>query len=514
MPLPSLLRMDRSISARLLIPVIFVTLVLTTLLGVGAYGLVKPSIYEAWDSKINSSIDFLLVTAREYAFNYDYRALQNLCDHITVEQDVKYAAFFDKDGKTVASSGKDSVIIKSLIMVNKEMKDQDGKPLGSMKVGYTHDRLEKLLEGAIGLFAVLVILINVIVAVTLITGVRWAVVGPIKKTRELAQKITKGNLKARINLDRRDEIGEMSQALDAMADALQERANLADQIAEGNLSKTPQLLSNEDTLGFALEKMTTNLKTIIDQVKDAATLVNQGAIEIASASTALSSGASTQLASIEEVSNSIIQIASDTRNNADQASKAENLAQKTCAVANNGHVQMEAMLNAMQDIQGSSTEIEKIIKIIDDIAFQTHLLALNAAVEAARAGRFGKGFGVVAEEVKNLAARSSKAVQDTSSRIKHSLEKVSTGTQVASQTMDVLSQIVMGVMEVSEVISNIAVSSKSQAAAINSITAGLSQINSVTQQNTSYAEEAASSSNFLKSKAEELHHLLNWLQNA
>ncbi|MEE0458494.1 MAG: methyl-accepting chemotaxis protein, partial [Anaerovibrio sp.] len=210
----------------------------------------------------------------------------------------------------------------------------------------------------------------------------------------------------------------------------------ADRIAEGDLA-TEVVTSTGDELGdvaASFEIMRQRVHKVLLEINQGADQVAAGARNVSDASVALSQGASQQAASVEQLSASIAEIASQTASNAQNAEKANDLTVGTKEKAQLGNEDMQEMLSAMEEINASSANISKIIKVIDEIAFQTNILALNAAVEAARAGQHGKGFAVVAEEVRNLAARSAKAAKETTDMIEGSMEKVETGREIAHKT--------------------------------------------------------------------------------
>ncbi|MGE4290711.1 MAG: methyl-accepting chemotaxis protein [Desulfovibrio sp.] len=331
---------------------------------------------------------------------------------------------------------------------------------------------------------------------------------PIRRAAELAGIIRDGVFSERLQLRTQDEVGQLGNALDEMAESLQRSANVAEQIANGNLAVEVDLASDKDQLGGALQEMSRSLNESLEQVRSAAEQIASGSAEISDSSQSLSQGATESAASLEEITSSMTQMLSQTKLNAENANLASEMSGAARAAAENGNRQMQEMISAMGEINTAGQSIGKIIKVIDEIAFQTNLLALNAAVEAARAGQHGKGFAVVAEEVRNLAARSAKAASETSELIQESVQKAANGADIADKTAAALEEIVTGISKATSLISDIAKASAEQAEGIAQIDDGLGQIDQVTQQNTANAEESAAAATALSNQASELRRLL------
>jgi methyl-accepting chemotaxis protein len=278
----------------------------------------------------------------------------------------------------------------------------------------------------------------------------------------------------------------------------------AERIAAGDLCSDVSVNTKDEIgmLALAFCKMSENLNEVMSGISAASEQVTSGASQLSDSSMALSQGASEQASSIEELTASLEQISSQTKLNAQNASQANKLAGAAQSNASQGNEQMKDMLKAMEEINISSTNISKIIKVIDDIAFQTNILALNAAVEAARAGQHGKGFAVVAEEVRNLAAKSASAAKETTEMIEGSIKKVEAGTKLATHTAEALNKIVDGVAQAASLVNQIDVASNEQATGLAQINQAVMQVSQVVQANSSVSEQSAAASKELAGQAE------------
>jgi len=306
----------------------------------------------------------------------------------------------------------------------------------------------------------------------------------------------------------KDELGQCISASAAFVVRITEVSVKLGEVADGDLTVEIVPLSDGDTLGKSLNRMNERLNLMFGDIQNAADEVSRGSRQTAEGSQALAQGSTQQAASIQELSNSISAIAKKTIENAEIAGKTSKLADEIRGTAEKGSSQMNDMMEAVRDINQASQSISKIIKVIDDIAFQTNILALNAAVEAARAGQHGKGFAVVAEEVRNLASKSAEAARNTGTMIQDSVEKAELGSRIAGDTAASLTEIVSGINESSRFIAEIAKSSEEQSLDISQVTSGIDQVAQVVQQNSATAEESAATSQEMSTQSALLQDLI------
>ncbi len=340
------------------------------------------------------------------------------------------------------------------------------------------------------------------------------IVEPIVQVVDMLQQMEQGNLDARIETEYRGEFAVVRDTLNGTMDALNryisETRRVLSAASEGDLT---QAISSEFKGDF--DELKESVNTIVDTLNDtfegissAADQVASGTRQVADGSQAISQGATEQASAIEELTATITELAAQTKENAKSASHANELSVAVKEEAATGSSRMQEMQRAMEEINDSSENIRKIIKVIDDIAFQTNILALNAAVEAARAGQHGRGFAVVAEEVRNLASRSAQAAKETTALIERSIKKAEAGTKFANNTARSLSAIVDGVDKTVELVGQIAIASNEQATGIMQINRGIDQLSDVVQNNSATAEESAATTQELSGQADMLKNMV------
>ncbi|GHV16448.1 methyl-accepting chemotaxis protein [Clostridia bacterium] len=380
----------------------------------------------------------------------------------------------------------------------------------------SYDEMQTLANTVI-IILIAVLAVAVIVAVALALYISNLISKPVKFMEEVLSRIgQKGDLNFSAEEYRQTEAyaeckDEVGQSIGQLLTTVRRLVVVGDElskVSEGDLTVELALLSDRDTMGLALQKMVGNLNESFGQINSATNQVSSGAKQIADGAQGLAQGSTEQAAAVEQLSSSISEIAQKTKENASQAGHAAGLSDTVRKNAEKGSSQMSDMIKAVREINDASQSIQKVIKVIDDIAFQTNILALNAAVEAARAGQHGKGFAVVAEEVRNLAAKSAAAASDTGTLIANSMEKAELGAKIAEETAASLNEIVEGINESSKIVSDIASSSEEQSLAITQINNGIDQVAQVVQQNSATSEESAATAEELSGQSSVLEDLV------
>ena len=355
--------------------------------------------------------------------------------------------------------------------------------------------------------------IEFVIMMILTCGISIFMIRLIKRTlaevTQAAKALGEGKVDIKLEKKSNDEMGMLVEHFQNAINNIRYQAQVAQEVADGNMMVDVHPKSEEDVMGIALNKMVRQNQYTLGNIKDAAYQVTTSSSQVASASEALAQGSTEQASAIEQITASIGDVAERTNKNASQANEAAQLMEQAIENVKKGNAEMQAMVLAMQDINTSSESISKIIKVIDDIAFQTNILALNAAVEAARAGEAGKGFAVVAEEVRNLAAKSAAAAAETAELIEDSIRKVEAGTKIANDTADALEEITSVVSKSEVIVANIAEASNYQATAIAQIDQAIDQVSQVVQTNSSTSEECAAASVELSNQAGRVREMLS-----
>lgn len=315
-----------------------------------------------------------------------------------------------------------------------------------------------------------------------------------------------------------DELGRLSEIYENTSTTLNsyigEISEILTQISSGNLdlSVDRDYIGDFSTIKRNLNEIILSLNSMFSEMNISAEQVYEGAMQVSSAAQSLSQGATEQASSVEELSSTVSEITTHIKQTAENAERAKQISIDASVATNQSQHQMEKMIAAMNEISNTSNEIGKIIRNIDDIAFQTNILALNAAVEAARAGSAGKGFAVVAEEVRNLAGKSAESAKITATLIESSLAAINKGSKIVADAAKSLEDVVAGSKNSAEVIQSIADASAEQAQSVEQVNIGIGQISDVVQTNSATAEESAAASEELSGQAQMLKELINKFQ--
>ena len=372
---------------------------------------------------------------------------------------------------------------------------------------------------AMAVFTV-ILLGGISVAVSVVFGfyITRGITQPVTELEQAARAMARGEFSAvRVAYDSRDELGSLAGDIRSMVktltDVLQNETYILNEMAEGNFSvhseKDEYYIGEFEQLMRSMKKISRGLSELLLQISRSADNVAAGSEQVSSGSQNLAQGTTEQAASVEELTGMMSEISDQAYRNSRDAQEASEKAQMVKENATESSRSMQEMVKAMAEISGKSDEIRKIVKTIEDFSFQTNILALNAAVEAARAGDRGKGFSVVANEVRSLANQSSAASKSTAALIQSSIQAVENGRKIANETDNALAEVVSGIDNVSELLFHITDASSKQFDANRQVTENINLISEVVQTNSATAEECAAASEELASQAQLLKELVS-----
>ncbi len=358
------------------------------------------------------------------------------------------------------------------------------------------------------------ILLTLFIAIKIIQNLTH----PIAEIEDAVKAMAKGDMHSEVTYQSKDELGVLAEnlrfVLKTLAEYISHICSRMDSLASGDLTVSMDMdyLGEFESIKHSGNKIITSLNDTLGQIENSSSLVANGSEQVSSGAQALSQGTTEQASSVEELAATLSELSDQVNKTAQNSRDVNNLITETAGEVDNSNHMMESMMTAMTKINSCSSEIEKIIKTIEDIAFQTNILALNAAVEAARAGEAGKGFAVVADEVRSLASKSAEAAKETTALISNSLAAVTEGNTSASETQKSLLKVVSSSQSIASNMQLITEASDRQAEGIQQITIGIDQISSVIQTNSATAEESAAASEELSSQANLLRTLVNRFQ--
>jgi methyl-accepting chemotaxis protein len=307
----------------------------------------------------------------------------------------------------------------------------------------------------------------------------------------------------------KNEIALLKRAFADMADGVARQADILTLIASGDYSASIPIRSDADVMNKAVSDMLNKTNDMIFDIKQAASQVSIGSSQIAGGAQSLATGSTEQAASLQEFSATVSEIQAQSEGSAELAERVKGATSEAGRYMAESMRNMNELTEAMAAIDQSSQEIIKVIKTIDNIAFQTNILALNAAVEAARAGSAGKGFAVVADEVRNLASKSAEASGETAALIQNSVENVKRGSGITSVTAESLTSANKIVRENTEGLDTLSAMSRQTAMAIMEINTGIEQISGVVQTNSATAEESAAAAQEMSAQSNMLNAIVN-----
>lgn len=375
-------------------------------------------------------------------------------------------------------------------------------------------KAQNLHEFKATLIIILAALINIVMAFIMCLSLSKLIIRPICKIKDAFEEFSNGNLNVEIDYDSKDELGQLCNSFVETSKNLKNYifniSYVLEEMANGNLGVEMNFKFEGDfkNIGMSLGKILISLNEAMNQIYISSEQVSQGAYQVSQGAQDLSKGTINQASASEQLNFRVSEIYEKNKQSAEEAKQVLNSASKAFDSIQKSNAHMEEMLFAMHDIKEKSNKISKIIKAIDDIAFQTNILSLNASVEAARAGQAGKGFAVVAGEVRNLAQKSSQEAKNIFELISHTVKAIDNGFEKAQSAKDSMKDVVNSSSDISNKVNSIYQSSEKQLEAAREITQSVNLISEVIHSNSAASEESAASSSQLSSQAHSLKELV------
>lgn len=375
----------------------------------------------------------------------------------------------------------------------------------------------KQLQRIFMLVVIGIIVLNIILAALLALHISNGIRRPVEEIRTAAEKLASGNLDVSIDYYAEDELGNLSDSIRSLIHIFQ--GIIGDMgyglaaLGRGDFtvdSKAEELYVGDfQKLKVSMDEIIEKLSLMMVQISQSSDQIFAGSSQVSSGAQAVAGGATEQASAVEELAGSINEISAQVSENAQNARHGSKLAETAGIKMIESNREMQELISAMGDISDKSGKIEKVLNIIEDIAFQTKILALNAAVEAAHADKNGKGFAVVANEVRNLAQKSAEASKNTAALIAETIQAVNLGTKLADETANMLAEVVESVKQAVLAVDKISEASGEQAVSIAKVTQSVNQISDVVQNNSATAEESAAASEELSVQAHILSSLVS-----
>ncbi len=364
------------------------------------------------------------------------------------------------------------------------------------------------------LIMTIIMVLSFLVSILIAAAVTKGLTSPMKEIKKSAEDMAGGKLNTKVDYRSKDELGVLSDSIRDMIGSVSmymgEISSFLGRMAKGdlNIESGERFKGDFAVVQNSIEELLESLNGTLSQIDEAANLVASGSGQVSAGAQALAQGSTQQASSVEELAATINNVSVQIKQNADLSVGASAKAKNVEGEMVQSNQQMQELITAMKGISENAEKISKITKAIEDIAFQTNILALNAAVEAARAGAAGKGFSVVADEVRSLASKSAAASADTTVLIGDTLTAVQKGMKIMNDTAQAFDAAVKGVQEVSATIDGISDASNEQAQSIQQVAIGIDQISSVVQTNSATAEQSAAVSKELSDQARLLKDLV------